>query len=87
MIRGGIENFSRTVTLIRDEENEDDRFARSEGQVECQHQTLNYLAKFISENQKDWDRWIPLYLLTYRSSKYEIIGMTPAEVYLLKISD
>jgi len=29
---------------------------QSDGQVERQHQTiLNYLAKFISENQKDWD--------------------------------
>lgn len=32
---------------------------QSDGQVERQHQTItNYLAKYISENQKDWDRWI-----------------------------
>lgn len=30
---------------------------QSDRQVERQHQTiLNYLAKFISKNQKDWDR-------------------------------
>jgi len=38
------------------------------------------LAKFISENQKDWDRWIPFYLLAYRS-KHKTIGMIPEEVY------
>jgi len=32
---------------------------QSDGQVEHQHQTLtNYLAKYISENQSDWDLWI-----------------------------
>jgi len=55
---------------------------QSDGQVERQYQTiLNYLAKFISKNQKDWNRWIPLYLLAYRSSKHETTGMIPAEVY------
>lgn len=56
---------------------------QSNGQVERQHQTLlNYLAKFISENQKDWDLWIFLGLLAYRSSKHEITGFTPAELFL-----
>jgi len=58
---------------------------QSDGQVERQHQTiLNYLAKFISENQKDWDRWIPMCLLAYRSSKHETTGVTPAELYLAR---
>jgi hypothetical protein len=56
---------------------------QSNGQVERQHQTLlNYLAKFVSENQKDWDRWVPLGLLAYRSSKHEITGFTPSELCL-----
>jgi len=51
--------------------------------VERQHPTiLNYLAKFISENQKDWDRWIPMCLLAYRSSKHETTGVTLAKLYL-----
>jgi len=42
---------------------------QSDGQVKRQHQTiLNYLVKFISENQRNWDRWIPMCLLAYRSS-------------------
>jgi len=56
---------------------------QSDGQVERQHQTIiNYLAKFIAENQKNWDQWIFMFLLAYRSSKYESIGVTPAELYL-----
>lgn len=55
---------------------------QSDGQVERHHQTiLNYLTKYISENQKDWDRWISLYLLAYRSSKHETTGVSPAELY------
>jgi len=54
--------------------------------VERQHQTiLNFLAKFISENQKDWDRcWIPMCLLAYISFKHETTGVTPAELYLAR---
>jgi len=39
------------------------------------------LAKYISSNQKDWDRWVPMFLLSYRTSKHETTGLTPAEVY------
>ncbi|KMQ82085.1 integrase core domain protein, partial [Lasius niger] len=58
---------------------------QSDGQVERQHQTIiNYLAKYVSENQKDWDRWIPMFLLAYRSSKHETTGVTPAELYFAR---
>jgi len=55
---------------------------QSDGQVERQHQSiLQYLSKFIEENQRDWDRWVPMFLLAYRSSKHEIIQVTPTELY------
>lgn len=58
---------------------------QSDGQVKRQHQTItNYLAKFIAENQRDWDRWIPMYLLAYRTSKHEASGITPSESYFGK---
>ncbi|KMQ83063.1 integrase core domain protein [Lasius niger] len=58
---------------------------QSDGQVERHRQTvLNYLAKFISEDQKDWDNWIPMYLLAYRSSKHEATGASPAELYFAR---
>ncbi|KMQ86926.1 integrase core domain protein [Lasius niger] len=55
---------------------------QSDGQVERQHQTIvNYLAKYISQNQKNWDQWVSMFLLAYRSSKHESTGVTPAELY------
>ncbi|XP_011860227.1 PREDICTED: uncharacterized protein LOC105557572 [Vollenhovia emeryi] len=54
---------------------------QSDGQVERQHQTItNFLAKYISSNQKDWDRWIPMFLLAYRTSKHETTGLSPSEL-------
>jgi len=55
---------------------------QSDGQVEKQHQTiLQYLSKFIEESQRDWDRWVPMFLVTYRSSKNEVTQVTSAELY------
>jgi len=54
---------------------------QSNGIVERQHQTvMNYLAKFVSRNQRDWDRWIGLYLLAYRSARHETTKISPAEM-------
>lgn len=58
---------------------------QSDDQVERHHQTiLNYLAKFILEDQKDWDNWIPMYLLAYCSSKHEAMVASPAELYFAR---
>ena len=55
---------------------------QSDGQVKRQHQTItNFLAKYISENQKYWDRWVPISLLAYRSSRYETTGTFLVELY------
>jgi len=51
------------------------------GKVERQRQIImNYLSKFVSENQRDWDRWIDLCLLNYRSARHEAIKISPAEM-------
>ncbi|KAL6256695.1 hypothetical protein P5V15_011622 [Pogonomyrmex californicus] len=34
------------------------------------------------KNQRDWNRWVPLGLLAYRSSKHEVTDFTPAELNL-----
>lgn len=58
---------------------------QSDGQVERQQRTIvNYLAKFVSFHQKDWNRWIPLCLLAYRSSRHETMKFTPAELYFAR---
>lgn len=52
---------------------------QSNGMVERLNRSiLNYIAKFVSDNQKDWDRWLPLFLLAYRSSKYQTTEFSPA---------
>ncbi|XP_020298143.1 uncharacterized protein LOC109862482 [Pseudomyrmex gracilis] len=54
---------------------------QSDGQMEKQYQTIaQYLSKFVEESQRDWDRWIPMFLLAYRSSRHEATGVTLAEL-------
>jgi len=45
--------------------------------VERQYQIiLNYLVKFIVE-KKDWDRWILMFFLAYKSFIHEMTGLIP----------
>ncbi|KAJ8913018.1 hypothetical protein NQ315_002896 [Exocentrus adspersus] len=47
--------------------------------VERHNRTINqYLSMFVSENQRNWDKLIPLFLLAYRSSQHEATGYTPS---------
>lgn len=51
--------------------------------VERMNRTLlGYLTRFVSQNQRDWDTWIPLFLLSYRSAIHETTGRTPAMMML-----
>ena len=43
---------------------------------------LQYLSLYIANNQKDWDQWIPLFLLAYRSSRHETTQHTPSLVLM-----
>jgi len=56
------------------------------GQVERQHQIiLNYLAKFVSENQRD--RWIKIVgfpCICLRINLLSMTGVTSAELYLAR---
>ena len=55
----------------------------SNGQVKKQHQTILYhLTKYVSENQLDWDQWISLFLLAYRSSNHATTGATSPEMLM-----
>ncbi|GBN01692.1 Retrovirus-related Pol polyprotein from transposon 412 [Araneus ventricosus] len=47
----------------------------SDGMVERFNRTiLKYLSLFVSRNQTDWDRHLPLFLLAYRSAEHEVTG-------------
>lgn len=52
---------------------------QSDGMVERFNQTLErHLAKVVESHQKDWDRHIPLFLMSYRSATHESTAVTPA---------
>jgi len=47
--------------------------------VKWDDKTKSFFKLFIAANQKDWDRWISMFLLA--SSKHETTELTPAEFY------
>lgn len=51
------------------------------GLIERMNRTMeDMLSKYISPNQKDWDEWIPVLLLAYRSSVHASTGKTPHQM-------
>jgi len=51
------------------------------GLVERMNRSIeDMLSKYISVNQKDWDEWIPILLLAYRSSVHASTGKTPYQM-------
>lgn len=55
------------------------RRPQSDGMVERANRTIqNMIASYISDKQDDWDEYIPLLMLAYRSSVHETPGVSPA---------
>jgi hypothetical protein len=38
------------------------------------------LRKVIASHQRDWDERVPLFLLAYRASTHDTVGLTPAKL-------
>lgn len=56
---------------------------QSDGLVERANRTIeNMLASFVSQNQKDWDEYLPLLMLAYRSAQHEATGVSPCQMML-----
>ena len=54
---------------------------QTDGLVERFNQTLkNMLRKFVAENAKDWDRWLPYLLFAYREVPQASTGFSPFEL-------
>lgn len=54
---------------------------QSDGMVERFNRTiLDYLAKFVNDNQRDWDTLLPFLLMSYRSAVHETTKNTPARL-------
>ncbi|GBN71177.1 hypothetical protein AVEN_133434-1 [Araneus ventricosus] len=53
----------------------------SDGMVERLNRTiLNHLSLVVSKNQNDWDSYLPLFLLAYRSADHEATGFPPSQM-------
>ena len=51
---------------------------QSDGMIEKFNSTLEtMLSAFVRENQRDWDDYVYLLMMAYRSSEHESIGTSP----------
>jgi hypothetical protein len=41
-----------------------------------------HLRKIVASHRKDWDARLPIFLLAYRTSIHDTIGLTPASLVL-----
>ena len=56
---------------------------QSDGMVERMNCTIEaQLAMFIEQNQKDWDQYVPLLMMAYRSAVHDTTKCTPAELMM-----
>ena len=54
---------------------------QSDGMIERANRTiLNMLSAFVSEHQKDWDEYVPLVMMAYRSSVHESTGTSACKM-------
>ena len=54
---------------------------QSDGMIERANRTiLNMLSAFVSEHQKDWDEYVPLVMMAYRSSVHESTGISASKM-------
>ncbi|KAG5896051.1 hypothetical protein JTB14_011046 [Gonioctena quinquepunctata] len=51
--------------------------------VERMNRTINrHLSKVVSDHQRDWDQYLHLFLMAYRSAVHESTGQTPASIIM-----
>ena len=54
---------------------------QSDGMVERMNHTIEaQLAMFVEQDQKDWDQYVPLLMMAYRSAVHDTTKCTPAEL-------
>ena len=51
---------------------------QTDGQMECQNQTLEqYLKAYVVYQQDDWGTWLPMVKFTYNNSFHPALGCSP----------
>ena len=55
----------------------------SDGMIERYNRTLKtQLSLFVAEHQKDWDKYVPLLLMAYRTAIHASTHLTPARLMM-----
>ena len=56
---------------------------QSDGMVERACRSVQaMLSAYVSQNQKDWDQYLPLLMMAYRNSVHSTLGVSPSEMML-----
>ena len=56
---------------------------QSDGMIERLNRTIeDMLSKYVSENQRDWDEFLPFVMLAYRTSTHDSTGFSPAMIFM-----
>lgn len=76
------ELFARTCKLLRIKRTHTTAFCpQSNGRLEHGHRVLiEYLRHYVTEDQKDWDDWIPYATCVYNVTTHRATGYTPFEL-------
>ena len=54
---------------------------QSQGGLECSHRVLaEYLCHYVSEDQANWDSWVPFATYVYNTTQHSATGYTPFEL-------
>jgi hypothetical protein len=58
-------------------------YPQSDGMVERMNRTLlNGLSMYVSEHQRDWDEYVQLFLMAYRTAEHESTGYSPDQLMM-----
>jgi hypothetical protein len=76
------EMFKHTCNLLKIKKIQSTSFhPESQGGIERSHRVLaEYLRHYVSEDQTDWDTWIPLATYAYNTTQHSATAFTPFEL-------
>jgi len=82
------EVFKNTCSLLRIKKIQSTAFhPESQGSIERSHRVLaEYLRHYVSEDQTDWDAWVPFATYVYNTTHHSATGYTPFELLFGRLS-
>ena len=82
------EVFKNTCSLLKIKKIQSTAFhPESQGSIERSHRVLaEYLRHYVSEDQTDWDAWVPFATYVYNTTYHSATGYTPFELLFGRLS-